>query len=133
MLIAPLRHSAPRRFSSRLLQTYDARPATHATMMTASKEPDSPFSPDVRARLERAIRSYAAAAQVEQHEELHAAFEQLSAEARNAGLHAEVVLLVVKEIWWRLHAGTAIYLTPQRTAYDRMVRWCLTAYFGESA
>ena len=89
----------------------------------------------LRARLEvafRDVRALSADAAPEQRRELRAALRDVCAEARRAGLRAEQLLVMIKDVWAGLPAGISRVQTvhgDERLNY--VISTCVDEYYGE--
>jgi hypothetical protein len=89
----------------------------------------------LRSRLEMAfrdVRAQSADAAPEQRRELRAALRDVCADARRAGLRAEQLLVLIKDVWSGLPAGISRVQTvrgDERLNY--VISTCVDEYYGE--
>jgi hypothetical protein len=94
-----------------------------------SSAPRRQLSPDAIARLEAALGKYLQSGT--EAADLQAAIRAVSAEARQHGIHAEQVLVVLKDLWFGLpQIRSASPGDQQPEMLQRVVTLCIREYYS---
>ncbi len=94
---------------------------------TLPSGPTGPVSADTVAALREAIRRLGAA---ELNGELRAALNQLSDEARAKGVRAEQLIILLKQLWYRLPMPS-VPRDERTRMLERLVTLCINEYYAD--
>ena len=95
---------------------------------TKDESPRASLSPEVLTRLRTALEHWASEQRVPE-SELRTALHVAAAEARERGVRAEELVVVLKTTWFSVAAPPAVPTSASQRRLDELVTACIKAYY----